>query len=391
VLILLTPQIIAMMLIPLLATMGLVIPAVRMELHHFLYIFCMSTLFISMISLGASNWGSEPKAPMNLKITDSSIPFWICFTIGAFGTIRLLMGLGISSPTAYFYIITRDFNSLEGGFFNSSSAILWQANFAAFFWFNFVSKPNVAMKAALGLCLVFIFSRGALLYIIIAACYYLVSYSYLKSARKNLIMSLGFSFVFLQMVFLLSYTFSGNIYQIYFEKTYPYLSGNFVNLFRHIDMAFNRQLVDIESLDDLLQSMGLSSIRVYLDRYFGWEFQPDLRMVFFRQAIGSHVYGNTHTIYGQQVYLPLIAGIPYVIFLGILIGRVFRLAKENVFFLSVHCWFTAATFLSFAGAGHFTTTRFFPAMLFIWPIILFIASGKRTPASRQNILEGAGS
>ena len=117
--------------------------------------------------------------------------------------------------------------------------------------------------------------------------------------------------------------------------------------------------------------MGFSSIRLYFDRYFGFEYQPVARMLFYEQANNVHAYGNTHTLYGQLIYLPVAFGVAFIPFLGFLIGRIYRLASKNLFFLSMHAWFCAATFMAFAGGGHFTTTRIFPAMLFIWPFLLF--------------------
>ena len=369
ILLLLLPQTIAMALIPILAHFGLVIPAVTMELHHFLFLFVASTLLVTAIAVGASGPPEVAKNPdANMG---SSIPFWICFAIGGFGTVMLLRNLGVTSPMGFYIMVSRDFNTLEDEFFSGSSAILWQANIAAFFWFNTVARPNMAMKVALGLCLIFIFARGALLYIIISVAYYLVSFLRLRGQAKFPVKPVVFFLAFTQVVFFLSYSFEGNPMQIYFEKTYPYLSGNFINLFRHIDIAFGRSMLEIESFDDLFQSMGFSSIRVYMDRYFGLGFEPYDRMIFYVQAENAHVYGNTHSLYGQLVYLPLVVGIPFIFCLGLLIGRMYRLASSNLFYLSIHCWLSAATFLSFAGAGHFTTTRFFPALLFIWPFLIY--------------------
>lgn len=377
---LLLPQIFAIALIPNLQMLGLVTPAVSMEVRHFLFLVCASSLITMGMALGAR--GKRRVLP-KMRNNTNSLPFWICFWIGGFGTFMLLSNLGAASPRAFITLVTTDFNTLEQDFFNSSYAILWQACIAAFFWFNTVKQPTLAMKIALGLLIIFVFARGALLYIIIAVSYYLISYIYMRPNAHFPLKPVLLFLSFTQVVFLLSYTFEGNAVQIYFEKTYPYLSGNFVNLFRHIDLGFANSVLIPDSMDNTLQAMGLSSIWVYLDRYLGWEFSPDLRMIFYLQTKNAYVYGNTHTLYGQLLYLPVMLFIPFVFALGLLIGGVYRLAAHNLFWLSVHCWMSAATFLSFAGAGHFTTTRFFPALLFIWPFLLLLAlAARRKPSAR---------
>ncbi|SMO66090.1 hypothetical protein SAMN06265173_108133 [Thalassovita litoralis] len=371
---LLSPQIIAVGLIPVLAGLGTVIPSVDMKFHHFLYLTTASLLLSAGIAAGALG-KTRKRFAQELPLKETSVPFWMTFGIGIFATATLLLNLNITSFAQLYFLAINDFNALESGFFNSSAAILWQANIASFFWYNTVKRPSIFMKVALGFSLIAVFSRGALLYLIIAGFYYLVSYLYLRGRGVLPIKQLVLFLVFVQFVFILSYTFQGNLAEIYIQKTYPYLSGNFVNLWRHIDIAFSPEFAT-DGFDDITQSLGLGSIRVYLMKYFGFEFQPTERMIFYSQALNAWINGNTHTLYGQLVYLPMFLLFPFLLFLGFLMGFFYRKAPKNLYYISIHCWFSAATFLSFAGAGHFTTTRFFPAMLFIWPF-LFVFSASR--------------
>lgn len=364
---LLSPHIVAVGLIPLLAHYRIVIPTQEMEFDHFLYLNTVILLLITGIYVGAQS-GKRKNFTREWNLEKNSISFWVTFGIGMFGTFILLRNMEITSFLLLYSIIASDFDTLESEFFNSSAAILWQANIASFFWYNTVKRPSMLMKTALGLSLIAVFLRGALLYLVIAGFYYLISYLYLRGRRVLPVKQLVFFLFFIQLVFMLSYTFQDNLAQIYFQKTYPYLSGNFVNLWRHIDIAFEQQRTT-DGLDDISVSMGLGSIRVYLMSYLDIDFQPINRMIFYLQATNAPIYGNTHTLHGQLAYLPMYLLFPFQLFLGILIGFFYRKAPENLFYLSIHCWFSAATFLSFAGAGHFTTTRFFPAMLFIWPLL----------------------
>lgn len=376
---LLAPQIVAIGLIPILAASGIVIPSVEMKFYHFMYLTTASLLLTAGIAAGALGRTRKMFA-QELRLKENSIPFWMTFGIGMFATVTLLRNMNINDFAQLYFIATNDFNTLESNFFNSSVAILWQANIASFFWYNTVKRPSIFMKIALGLSLIAVFSRGALLYLIIAGFYYLVSYLYLRGRGSLPIKQLVLFLVFTQLIFILSYTFQGNLVETYAQKTYPYLSGNFVNLWRHIDIAF-RPGFATDGLDDISQSLGLSSIRVYLMRYFGFDFQPTDHMIFYLQALNAPINGNTHTLHGQLVYLPMFLLFPFLLFLGFVMGFFYRKAPENLFYISIHCWFSAATFLSFAGAGHFTTTRFFPAMLFIWPFLfVFSATRKRKSA-----------
>lgn len=368
------PQLVAIALIPLLSNAKIVIPAIDMDPGHFLYLLIASLLFVGAITLGARRNNLKARTThISVQISVlGSIIFWICFGTGSIGTLILLSNIGITSFAQFIFAVQSDFNNLESNFFNSSAAILWQANTAAFFWFNVVKRPSWLMKVALIICFVSIMARGALLYIVIALFYYIVSAHHLRSEKKSFRAPLILLIIAINFIFAMSYDFDGSVLQIYFQKSYPYLSGNFTNLFRHIDMTFGRSILEIRNFDDLLQSMGFNSIRTYLDSYFGITYQPYDRMPFYPQASNASVFGNTHSLYGQVVYLPLVILVPFWIGLGWSIGRIYLLSSRSLFYLSIHVWFSAATFLSFAGAGHFNTTRLFPALLFIWPFLLII-------------------
>jgi hypothetical protein len=378
IIVLLTPQIFAVALIPVLAYLNIVIPAVSMAPLHALYLLTVTLLISAGIFIGA--FGKQNiRVKVEKYVSDNSAPFWISFFVGTVGTLLLLRNMNIHSFVTFYNVVANDFNSLEDGFFNSSAAILWQANIASFFWYNTVRRPSKAMKFALGLSLLAVFSRGALLYLIIASFYYVISNIYLRGRGELPIRQFLLLILFTQVIFVLSYSFEGNLAEVYFQKTYPYLSGNFVNLYRHIDIA-SAPSSGIDGVDDISQSMGLSSIRFYLEKYLDIDFQPSDRMIFYPQAQNAPVYGNTHTLYGQVVYLPIVLLVIFVAFLGVAIGFIYKYAGKNLLFLSIHCWFSAATFLSFGGAGHFTTTRIFPAMLFIWPLI-FLTRVKLRPSA----------
>jgi hypothetical protein len=339
-----------------------------MDIGHFLFLACASTIFVLAILVGTN--GANTRNTAGPEITLRSLPFWTCFVVGTTGTVILLNNIGIFNPLALLLVLTSDFSYVESNFFNSSAALLWQANIAAFFWFNFLPKPNIFAKVAIGVCLVSIFARGAIVYLVIALFNYLIPSLYIKKDKKIPVIPIAVMFISVNLIFGLSYQYGTSILDIYSQKTYPYLSGNFINLFHHIDDSFGQSIFDVHGFSELMRSMGLGSILDYIDKYFGIEFQQGQRFEFKSQASNAIIYGNTSTYYSGLTYLPMSVLLPFWVALGVLVGKIYKKASGSIFYLSIHAWFSVATFLAFSTGGHFGTTRMFPALLFIWPFLL---------------------
>jgi len=368
------PQIFAVSLIPLLSWSGIVIPALEMDIGHFLFLACASSIFVFALIAGTN--GAHVRKTPGAAFTLGSLPFWTCFVVGTTGTVILLNNIELTDPLVFILVLTSHFSYIESNFFNSSAALLWQANIAAFFWYNFVPRPNFLVKVAIGICLVSVFARGAIVYGVIAFFNYLIPLLYIKKDKKIPVIPIAVIFISVNLIFGLSYNYvlsdnyDTSIADIYFQKTYPYLSGNFINLFHHIDESFGQSLFDIHAFSELLRSMGLGSILDYISEYFGIKFQQGQGFEFRSQASNAIIYGNTSTYYGRLTFLPMSVLLPFWIALGVLVGKIYQKASGSIFYLSIHAWFSAATFLSFSTGGHFVTTRMFPALLFIWPFLL---------------------
>jgi hypothetical protein len=298
------------------------------------------------------------------------VAFYLCFLIGFIGSYKLLSGMGVNIDQHLFILFLDNMGEFEKGFFNSSFTLMWQANIAALFWFNFTKKTKI--KYLLVLIIFFeIMLRGAYIYIVIGMFYLITPIFFLSKNNENLSKYVLFFIILLNSIMLLSYSWEGDIFQHYVNKIYPYTVGNFVNLFYYIDLRLLTDGYEVDSIGVFLEGLGFSSILLYLDKYFDLFLSSNISFFdFLSQSKNEVIYGNTSTLYGPLTIIPFLVAIVYLFFLGFLSRIIYNQAASSLFFMSVYSWISAATFLSFATGGHFSTTRFFPALLFIWPFLL---------------------
>jgi hypothetical protein len=305
--------------------------------------------------------------------------FRITAFIGLIGTVALLGGI-VDDFQGFLFLLVNDASFLDKNFFNSSFALLWQANIASLFWFSLAYRKVTKIDYIfLALTSMSIILRFAFVYIVIAAFYFLIPM--IASRRIDLKHLLKYGvllFIVFNYLIFSTYAFDAadNVFAAYAVKVYPYTAGNIVAFLYHFD-SFPISLVSLSGAGQIYEALGLSSISSYIDDYFNFNIEIESRMIFIQQVAGQKVYGNTHTIFGQLIYLPSILYFPYLLCFGFLLKKIHLMSRKSVYFLTVHCWFSAASFLAFSGAGHFTTTRFFPAILFIFPLYLFLTIALR--------------
>jgi hypothetical protein len=357
---------------------GYLEPVTHFDLKAFLFLLssflCISVAFFFKSSSRRNFQVSASLSSLSIKA------FRITALIGLIGTIGLLSGI-VSNFSEFLFLLSADIKRLDKDFFNSSYALLWQANIASLFWFSLSYKftSNKFDILLLFLALVSILMRFAFIYIVIAACYLFIP----MVARGMIKFKQFFRFtlllyICLNILIFAGYSFlPGEVLTTYLQKTYPYTGGNIVNLLIHLE-NFPIALSKVSDYSQIIEAFGLRSIFLYLDEYFSLDILLNSNMIFFQQVENMHVYGNTHTIFGQMMYLPVIIYYFYLIFFGALLKFSHDMSRRSLAFLTVHTWFCAASVLSFGGAGHFMTTRFFPAVLFIFPlyVILKISESK---------------
>lgn len=298
------------------------------------------------------------------------ISFFSCFAIGIIGTFLLIKNMGFNGGLVdiflKFYLNINEFNE---NFFSSSAAILWQANFATLFWSNFVK--NSWVKTIIIIVSIFdILLRGAYVYLVIGL-FYLITPMILRDGfNKKLILFVVFFGILLNLITLLSYNWEGDPLLTYAKKIYPYTAGNFVNLAYNTNTRLSTNIAELMPWNDVMANLGFSTIMIYIDKYLSLNTLSTTNYLpFLLQSENLKIYGNTCTIYGNLVFVPFIFGFSFMFFLGMFIRLVYKHAHKNLFFMSIYSWLSAASFLSFATGGHFITTRFFPALIYIWPFL----------------------
>jgi hypothetical protein len=366
-----TPQIISLSIILSLPFFGLSIKNDLSELT-LLYVLALSTSFLvgvtfyDNVKLSNNKFLGEEIVNSKSQSLFFDFAFYTTFLISLFGTAKLLSGLGVFSFLDLVALYSSDFNYIEKNFFNSSYAILWQACFASLFFYNFTRFKRINLIIVFFLFLM-IFFRGAFIYIIIGFFYFIVPRWVLTRHGKflNKLLTLLFFFFLLNLIVYFSYE-DLSLFK-YILKIFPYTAGNYVNLAYHVESLTNN--ADIFSFSHFFESLGFGSVMFYFDKYFYLSYSPSLIFPFLQQIENFHVYGNTATVYGSFLGVNILISSLYFILLGLIGSYLYHNAKYSMFILVVLCWFSASHFLSFATGGHFITTRFFPALLFIFPFL----------------------
>lgn len=361
------PQIIALVLLVVLSETNFLVPSKLMSATALMYYVLFNALFFTGVIISKSYF-SINSSLREIRITTKYVTYccYGTFIVGQVGSLYLLQGMGISNPISAISAFFTDFSRFEEDFFNSSFAILWQANIAFLFWFS-LSNKNLLLKIMLFFCIMSLFFRGAYVYLIIGAFYFFVPYYLFRGYSKKLLLYLLISFLALNIITVLSYSFSSDsFYLLYFSKIYPYVPGNIVNFSYHADNS-----TTLYSFTEILSSLGFYSILLYINDYFSDGPLTAMTLPFYNQVQGHAIYGNTSMIFGKLLYAPILISALFIMMLGLLCGYFYERRRSNLFCISVLSFLTAASFLSFATGGHFGTTRFFPALLFIWPLLCF--------------------
>lgn len=296
------------------------------------------------------------------------IAFFVNFIIGTLGTLILLKGFYSGNLLNLLPYFISNFDKFDKMFFNSSAAILWQANIAVLFWAGFL-KDNWFKIILISIATINVLLRAAFLYLIVAAFYYIIP-NFILSKKKHFILILIFILI---LVPIFNYPNStGNVKNMLISVT-PYTFGNFTNY----NIYFNEMYESDKSsydLVDIFRHFGFGSIMFYMDKYLKTDFLKHTRpFPFLNQLKDYSRYGNLASFYGTFTKVPYLIAVFFAFFLGLLNRFIYNGAHKSLFFLSIYSWFAASNFMAFAGAGYFASTQFIPAVLFIWPFLLIIS------------------
>jgi len=293
--------------------------------------------------------------------------FYICFVIGFIGTLVILKSFYHGSLLRLLPYFFANFNEFDKYFPRSHAMVLWQANFAVLFWSAF-RKDNWVKFIVIFIAAINILFRAAFLYVVVAAFYFLVPTVILAKKRYFILL---FVFVLVLMP-LINYPISiGNIKRMLISIT-PYTFGNFINYNIYFNEMYLHNNICFDFVD-VFRRLGFGSIMFYMDKYLGTDFLKHIPPAPFYNQLQDYIrYGNLASFYARFTKLPYLLGIFYCFFLGLLNRFVYNHAFKSLFFLSIYSWFAAASFMSFAGTGYFASTRFIPAILYIWPFLLII-------------------
>lgn len=378
------PQLIVLWLYVFLDKSGIVVPVSDFNLYTFLYILLLSSsFFFGYYINNTKHEKNRIKLIKNNKSNNEKLFtffFVFCTLIGTYGTYKLLSNIGISYNLLNVNnIFQENFSRFNEEFFNSSHAILWQANIAALFWFSF-SRKSYLTRFLVFIVIINILFRGAYVYLIIAFFYFMAPVILREGLRKSFIIYAMFFVFVINLVAYLSYDWTqGNPVDLYFQKIYPYTSGNYVNLSLNIITELEQYISGTIPWNDLLSNLGFGSVFSYLDKYLSFNLSAEESyLIFHKLSSNLPIYGNTSTFYGNLVYVPIPLTILHVFILGYLSRFFYVKSNVSLIALSVLAWFSAAHFLSFATGGHFSTTRFIPALLYIWPLIFIFTLLKKT-------------
>jgi len=296
------------------------------------------------------------------------IAFFVNFVIGTLGTLILLRGFYSGNLLNLLPYFISNFDRFDRMFFNSSAAILWQANLAVLFWAGFF-KDNWFKIILISIATINILLRAAFLYLVVAAFYYIIP-NFILSKKKHFILILIFILI---LVPIFNYPNStGNVKKMLISVT-PYTFGNFTNYNIYFNEMYKSDKASYD-LVDIFRHFGFGSIMFYMDKYIGTNFLKHVKpSPFYNQLQDYTRYGNLSSFYGKFIKVPYLFAIIFIFFLGLLNRIIYNNAYNNLFFLSIYSWFAASNFMSFTGLGYFASTRFIPAVLFIWPFLLIIS------------------
>jgi len=300
------------------------------------------------------------------------IAFFVSFIIGSLGTLILLRGFYYGDLFNLLPYFISNFNKFDKMFFNSSAAILWQANFAVLFFSAFL-KDSWLKFIIISVAAINILFRAAFLYVVVAAFYFFIPNIIL--AKKKYSYIILFFVIILILMPMLNYQNSVSSIKKMLISVTPYTFGNFTNYNIYFSDMYTHNSSIYFDFVDIFKSLGFGSIMFYMDKYVGTDFlKYNTRPApFFSQLQDYPRYGNLASFYSSFTKIPYLLAVLFCFFLGLLNRFVYNYAHKSLFFLSVYSWFAAANFMSFAGSGYFSATRFIPAVLFIWPF-LFILS-----------------
>jgi len=340
-------------------------PAYSFKTFSIIYIIILYSSFF-----GGTILAGQYKCPINIKVDERySIAYYITAIIGIIGTIISIKNMNISGNIFLSFILNFERFDQE---FNQSSigSIMWLSNIAALFFSNY-SKKNKLTKIINIICFINIMFRAAYLYIVLAIFYYFTP-KLLKINGKE-VKKVIFKLIPIALLFfiipILSYKDINIANGSYVKKIYPYTAGSFSNLAYYANDAIDRGQIN-NKFNIIMRDLGFGQIELYLDKYLGTKlYEPLIGKGFLQQIKGIDVEGNMSSIYLAGINNNPIIGIIYFIFLGYISKKLMKTANYNIFYMSIFAFFSAANFLAFSGGGHFSTTRFFPAMIYIWPFI----------------------
>jgi len=340
------------------------------------YCFNFGSFILIMYSYMAfyiGNYVAKNKSSLYFyKNKENSLPFYSTAIIGIIGTTISLKNMNIGRNVLI--LLITNFNYFDEQFKMSSlGSILWLSNIAALFWSNYAKKNKLNNIISL-ICFINIFFRAAYLYIIIAAFYYFIPKLVINDRRSNkkllgAIIILG---ILIAAIPFISYSKVDIKNGSYIIKIYPYTAGCLSNLAYNGNDIFLTGPENYNNIKNIFRDLGFGQIMQYIDKYFNTNlYLPIKNNNFLPQIEGIDEEGNMSSIYISVFKNPLLIGLIYMFFLGFLSKKLMKTSAKSIFAMSCYCFFSAANFLSFSGGGHFATTRFFPALLFIWPFIVF--------------------
>jgi len=320
-----------------------------------------------------------------LLISDKNQKYFISFGIitlafGTFATVRLLSNISIGYFSA-FSIFLDEFNLFDRSFFSNSYAILWRINFAALFFAALIEK-RLFRYFIFVVAFTNIVFRAAFLYIPMAIFYYGIPRVLSSYSIRRIFIFGGLFLLTLVIIFTtLNYgEINGTILErirVTAIRLTPYSFGNFVN--------FNIYFSNMESnetgsyqLETILFGLGTNDLLALVNKYLNFGYKQSFVAPFYSQIVGYNRYGNTFSYYGSMTLVPYPVALIFTFFLGALNAYAFNQSFKSIFFVSIYSWFSVANFFSFAGGGHFSVTRFFPAVFYIWPLLLLLKMLNRT-------------
>ncbi|MBP7078400.1 MAG: hypothetical protein KBA77_02535, partial [Synergistales bacterium] len=334
----------------------------QFSIESAIFFVSFSTLFLFSSLIGIICIKTKNKNEISEK-GPYHFSFLTCVLSGTIGSFKLIQGMDIHNLSLLIDLYLNNHYLLESSFFNSSWTLLWQANIAALFWFNFTDRKKT--WPLVPLLLFSISLRAAFLYLTVAIFYLIVPIVYSFKVRKTHV----YFFLFLIIFFMGSMFIKEGRTSEQPDRISPYSFGNFSSFNYYYETPSYRKI----TFEDIGLNMGLGQIFIYSNKYFGTKlrYTPSWHHGFLRQVKNSSEKGNVVPLQTYLIYLPLFLSLAFFSFLGFLCGFLFKVASSNLWGLSIYSWFAASLFMVHSGGGFFATTKFFPAMMYIWPFLLF--------------------